>query len=75
MRRDESVIGVKNECEGVVMSVHGARSGVEWVGWRWGRNWRWRSSITRWRGSSQNGSSGDGGLDGVGGGELTALLL
>ena len=72
MRRDESVIGVKNECEGVVMSAHGAGSGFEWVRWRWGRNRRWRSSIRRRRGSSQNGSGGDGGR---GGGELTALLL
>ena len=67
MRRDESVIGVKNECDGVVMSAHGAGSGFEWV------RWRWRSSIRRRRGSSQNGSGGDGGRGG--GGELTAVLL
>ena len=70
MRRDESVIGVKNECEGVVMSAHWAGSGFEWVLWRWRRNRRWRSSISWWRGSSQNAISG-----GRGGGELTALLL
>ena len=76
MRRDESVIGVKNECEGVVMSANGAGSGFEWVRWRWRRNRRWRSSIRWWwRGSSQNVISGDGGRGGFGGGELTALLL
>ena len=75
-RRDESVIGVKNESEGVVMSVHGAGSGFEWMRWRWRRNRRWRGSITSRRGNSQNGISGDGGgRGGVGGGELTALLL
>ena len=74
MRRVESVIGVKNECEGVVMSAHGAGSGFEWVRWRWRRNTRWRGSISR-RGNSQNGISGDGGRGGVGGCELTALLL
>ena len=66
---------VENECEGVVMSAHGAGSGFEWVRWRWGRNGRWRSSIRRRRGSSQNGISGDGGRGGVGGDELTAPLL
>ena len=66
MGRDESVIGVKNESEGVVMSAHGAGSGFEWVRWAWGR---WRSSIRRRRGSS-------GVRGGVGGGgELSALLL
>ena len=34
MRRDESVIGVKNESEGVVMGADGAGSGFEWVRWR-----------------------------------------
>ena len=72
MSRDESFIGVKNECEGVIMSAHGAGNGFAWVRWRWRRNRRWRSSMRRMRGSSQNGSSGDGGR---GGGELTALLL
>ena len=59
MRRDESVIGVKNEREGVVMSAHGAGSGFELVWWRWRRNRRWRRGI-RWRSSRQNGISGDG---------------
>ena len=72
MRRDESVIGVKNESEGVVLSAPGAGSGFQWVRWRWRRNRRWRSSIRRWRGRSKNGISGDGGR---GGGELTALPL
>ena len=75
MRRDESVIDVKNECEGVVMSAQGAGSGFEWVRWRWRRNRRWRGSIRSRRGNSQNGISGLGGRGGVGGGELTALLL
>ena len=72
MRRDESVIGVKNESEVVVMSAHRAGSGFEWMRWRWMRNWRWRGSI---RSSRQNGISGDGGRGDVGGGELTALPL
>ena len=72
MRRDESVIGVKNECEGFVMSAHGAGSGIEWVRWRWRRIRRWRGGI---KSSRQNEISGDGGRGGVGGGELTALLL
>ena len=67
-RRDESVIGVKNECEGLIMIAHGAGSGFEWLRLRWRRNRRWRSNIRRWRGSRQNGIGGDGG-------ELTALLL
>ena len=70
MRRDESVIGVENECKGVVVSAHGAGSGIEWM------RWRGRRRITRWRGSirssRQNGISGD---CGRGGRELTALLL
>ena len=45
MRRDESVIDVKNEWEGVVMSAHGAGSGFEWVRWRWRRNRRWRAAL------------------------------
>ena len=69
-RRDESVIGVKNE--GVVMSAHGAGSGFEWMRWRWRRNRRWRGSI---RSSRQNGISGDCGRGGVGGGGLTAVPL
>ena len=68
-RRDESVIGVKNECEGVVMSAHGAGSGFEWV--------RWRRRRIRWSGSFMSGRQNgiNGGRGGVGGGELTALLL
>ena len=72
MRRDESVIGVKNECEGVVVSAHGAGSGIEWMRWRWRRIRSWRGGI---RSSTQNGISRDGGRGGVSGGELTALLL
>ena len=75
MMRDESVIGVKNECESVVMSAHGAGSGFEWVRWRWRSNRRWRCSIRSRRGNSQNGISRDGGRGGFGGGELSALLL
>ena len=52
MRRDETVIDVKNECEGVVMSAHGAGSGFEWVRWRWRRNRRWRGSMRSRRGNS-----------------------
>ena len=74
MRRDESVIGVKNECEGVVMSAHGVGSGFECVRW-WRRTRRWRGSIRSRSGSRNNGISGDGVRGGVGGGELTAPLL
>ena len=73
MGRDESLIGVKNESESVVMSAHVAGSGFERVRWRWRRNRRWRSSIRWRRGNSRNGIRGDGGRGG--GGELTALLL
>ena len=80
MRRDESVICVENEWEGVVMIAHWAGSGFEWVRWRWRRIRRWRGSIRSRRGSSPNGISGDGGRGdggrgGVSGGELTANLL
>ena len=64
MRQDESVISVKNECEGVVMSAHGAGSGCEWVWWRSG-------SIRCRRSNTKNGL---GGGDGGGGGDLTSLL-
>ena len=40
--RDESVIGVKNEIEGLNMSGHGAVTGFESLDWRW---WRCRGSI------------------------------
>ena len=71
MRRDESVICVENEWEGVVMSAHWAGSGFEWV------RWRWRGSIrsSRQNGISGDGGRGDGGRGGVSGGELTANLL
>ena len=72
MRRDESVIGVKNESAGVVMSAHVAGSGFEWMRWRWRKIRRWRGSIRSRRGSW---ISGDGGRGHVGGGDLTALLL
>ena len=75
MRRDESVLGVKNESEGLVMSAHGAGSGFEWMRWRWRRIRRWKDSIRSRRRNSQNGSRGDGGCGGVDGGELIALLL
>ena len=75
MRRDESVIGVKNESEGLVMSAHGAGSGFDWMRWRWRKVRRWRGSIRSRRRNSQNGISGLAGRGGVGGGELTAPLL
>ena len=75
MRRDESVIGDKNECDGVVMSAHREGTGFDWMRWRWRRIGRWRGSIRSRRGNSQNGIRADGGRGGVGGGELTALLL
>ena len=55
MRRDESVIVLNNESEGVVMARAG--SGFECVRLRWGRIGSWRSSI---RSGRQNGISGDG---------------
>ena len=72
MGRDESVIGLNNECEGFALSAHGAWSGFECVRWRCRMIRRWRNSITSRRGSR---ISGDGGRGGVDGGELTALLL
>ena len=68
MGRDESVLGVKSEREGVSMSAQWAGSGCDWL--RWSR----RQSI-RWRSSSKNGLGGGGGGGGGGVvGDLTGLL-
>ena len=65
MRRDESVIGVKDKRECVSMSRHGAGYRWEWMWW-----WR-RGSIV----CSTNGIGGDGTRTREGGGDdLTGLL-
>ena len=45
IKRDESIIGVKNEWEGVVMRVYGAGSGIEWMRWRWRMIRKWRGAL------------------------------